>query len=451
MSTANDKSAARHTWAARWPRQLASVTASLVVNPLWLGIILFALAWAALSTMFYSPVQPELLLVVLLYLVILLLLYRPYGQFKKALAIWQGAPGCWIELSPNPVHLKPRTWLARQLKTPTFWRHFTYSLFGAMLDGLLSLTLIGCLVLAVSEIVSAFRPNMAVYGWTGSAMPAGVFGSIFGWHPMADGSFHFVAYTWMRVGDWLLGLVALAAFAPIVSLAAMGQVGLTRLFLAPSAAETQRRLTDVQTAKDSAALAEALAMSRIERDLHDGPQQKLIGLGFDIGTLQRRLESGSIEDAKTLAAAMKLRTDDVLAEIRSLSRGFAPPVLADKGLAEAVVALAAAAPVPTTVTSDLGADRLPDPVERAIYYAVSEALTNVGKHANASAAHVSLSHADDKVTAVVTDDGIGGATMTPGHGLAGLADRIAGVSGSLDIASAPAGGTTITVIVPVSR
>jgi len=266
---------------------------------------------------------------------------------------------------------------------------------------------------------------------------------------MTDGSFHFVAFAWMRVGDGLLGLIVLVALPLIVALVAMGQVGLTRMFLAPSAAETQRHLVDVQTAKDSAALAEALSMSRIERDLHDGPQQKIIGLGFDIGTLQRRLESGNIEDAKVLAVAMKLRTDDVLAEIRSLSRGFAPPVLADKGLAEAVVALAAAATVPTTVTSDLGPDRLPDPVERAVYYAISEALTNVGKHADASAAQVSLSQADGKLTAVVTDDGIGGATMTPGHGLAGLADRVAGVSGTLDITSAPDVGTTITVVVPV--
>jgi len=276
-------------------------------------------------------------------------------------------------------------------------------------------------------------------------MPSGILGSLFGWKP----GLVFDPSLWLRAGDGAIGLFGLAAFLPLLSWCAKGQVGLTRLFLAPSAAETELRLTEVKVAKDHAARAEASSLTRIERDLHDGPQQKLIRLGYDLAALERRLAAGQLADAQQLTAEMKVRNDDILAEIRLLSRGFAPPVLTDMGLGEAVIALAAAAPVPTTVFCDLAGERLPDPIERAVYYSISEALTNVSKHAHATAAQVRLDQADGFLTAKVIDDGVGGASVQLGHGLAGLVDRVAGVSGTLGIASEPGCGTTLTVVVPL--
>jgi len=403
---------------------------SAIVNPLWLGIIVFALAWAVLSTM-GSPAQSELLLVVLLYLVLLFLLHRQYAQFKKTLAVWQDAPDCWIELPRKPDNASSWRWTLSQQRPR---REFAYALLGAILDGALSLAALVWLFVAVCEIIGALVPTSPALAYLD--MPGGIVSSIFGWRPLTDG-YVYDPSLWLRFTDGVLGLVGLAAWVPIVMWCARGQVGLTRLFLAPSTAETARRLADVQAAKDSAAQAETSTMTRIERDLHDGPQQKLIRLSLDLDALRRRLDAGDADAAKQLAAEMKTRTDDVLAEIRLLSRGFAPPVLADRGLAEAVVALAAASPAPTTVDADLPDDRLPDQAERAVYFAVSEALANVTKHASASAAQVRLSMADGLLTATVIDDGIGGATMQPGHGLAGLADRMAGVMGTLTLDSEP--------------
>jgi signal transduction histidine kinase len=331
---------------------------------------------------------------------------------------------------------------------PQRWRELAYALLGSILDWLLSLAMFLWLTAAVCEIASAFLPGFAPFSRF-SAMPGGIVASIIGWQPTGNGDFTFAPQQWALAADAAVGLAGLAVFIPLTSWCAQAQIGLTRLFLAPTLADVERRLAQVEAAKAQAGQAESAALKRIERDLHDGPQQKLIRLGFDVASLQRRLDAGDVEAAKHLADDVKARAEETLAEIRSLSRGFAPPVLAEKGLAEAVIALAATTPVPTTVTCDLTGEHLPDQVERAIYFAVSEALSNTTKHAGATSAQVIITQSDTAVIADVTDDGAGGAAIEPGHGLAGLADRVASVDGTLTVTSPPGGGTTIGVTIPL--
>jgi signal transduction histidine kinase len=143
-------------------------------------------------------------------------------------------------------------------------------------------------------------------------------------------------------------------------------------------------------------------------------------------------------------AQSELRTG--LAELRELARGIHPAVLIDRGLEPAITALASRSPVPVTAEAD--EERLPPPVEIAAYFVVSEALTNVAKYAQASAAEVSVRRVDDVVRIEIADDGVGGADASRGSGLSGLADRVSALDGTIAIASPPGGGTRVHVEIP---
>jgi signal transduction histidine kinase len=147
-------------------------------------------------------------------------------------------------------------------------------------------------------------------------------------------------------------------------------------------------------------------------------------------------------------AELRTRNDETLAEIRTLSRGFAPPILAEQGLRPAIASLAAAAPLPASLTTELAGPRPSDEVERAIYFAVSEGLANAAKYSGATAAAITVRQSAAGISAEVTDNGGGGASLLPGHGLAGLSDRLASVGGTLSVTSPAGGGTTVRAEVP---
>ena len=186
---------------------------------------------------------------------------------------------------------------------------------------------------------------------------------------------------------------------------------------------------------------------RLERDLHDGAQQRLVSLALTLRLAREKLDAEPAQTALLLDRARE-ELDQALGELRDLARGIHPPVLADRGLGAAVEALAARAPLPVTVINRLPDRRLPEHVELAAYFVVSEALTNVAKHASALNASVALTEHDGLLEIKVKDDGVGGADLDRGTGLRGLADRVAPIDGRLEIDSKPGRGTIVRAHLP---
>jgi PAS domain S-box-containing protein len=186
------------------------------------------------------------------------------------------------------------------------------------------------------------------------------------------------------------------------------------------------------------------ARRRLERDLHDGAQQRLI---VSLMTLRRAAKDVDGDPAAPFLEQGIEHLELGLAELRELARGIHPSQLSEHGLAHAVALLAERAPVP--VELDVLDGRFPQPVETAIYFTVAEGLTNVAKYAGATRARVVIAVDDGVVTAEIADDGLGGAILSGGSGLRGLADRLEAIGGSLEVESPPGGGTTLRARVPV--
>lgn len=214
--------------------------------------------------------------------------------------------------------------------------------------------------------------------------------------------------------------------------------------------ELQVRVSELTQSRDASVDSAAAELRRIERDLHDGAQQRLVALAMDLGLARERLASGADpERAAELVARAHDEAKHAITELRDLVRGIHPSVLTDRGLDAALSALAARSPVPVDVQVELP-ERPPAPIEAAAYFVVAEALTNVAKHSGASAAWVRVSDrvatpdVPHRIVVEIRDDGRGGAEVHPGGGLAGLRDRVLAVEGRLRIAS-PDGGPTMLV------
>jgi signal transduction histidine kinase len=221
----------------------------------------------------------------------------------------------------------------------------------------------------------------------------------------------------------------------------------TRLFLAPTrAAELRLRVTQLTVTRSDTVDAQAAELRRIERDLHDGVQARLVSLSMVIGLADALIDRDPAEAHKLLVEARE-SSRAALVELRHLVRGIHPPVLAERGLDGAVRALAVCLPVPITVDIDLPG-RPDTPVESAAYFAVAEALTNMVRHSRAHAGSVSLRHAGGTLTMVVTDDGTGGADPAAGTGLRGIEGRLAAFDGTITLSSPPGGPTVITMELP---
>jgi len=187
---------------------------------------------------------------------------------------------------------------------------------------------------------------------------------------------------------------------------------------------------------------------RLERNLHDGAQQRLVSVALGLNMVAGRLEKDP-EAARTLLTTAQSELARGLEELRELARGIHPVVLTERGLGPALEALAARAPLPVDVAA-VPDERLPSSVEAAAYYVVAEAITNVAKYAHASGATVTMALSNGAATVVVSDDGVGGADPARGSGLRGLAARVEALNGRLDIDSPPGGGTRITAEIPLS-
>ncbi len=246
-----------------------------------------------------------------------------------------------------------------------------------------------------------------------------------------------------RVGGALL-LAAGAAAAPWL-LRAYG--GLARLVLAPSESSVlQQRVAYLAQTRQESLDTGAAELRRIERDLHDGAQARLVAMGLTLDAAGRLIDTDPVA-ARSLLIEARDASAKALAELRDLVRGVHPPVLADRGLAEAVRALALDSPARARVTGSLDG-RAPAPVESAAYFAVSELLANVAKHASAQSTEVDLRHSLGALRISVRDDGAGGADPGRGTGLRGVERRLAAFDGVLAVASPPGGPTLITMEIP---
>lgn len=256
----------------------------------------------------------------------------------------------------------------------------------------------------------------------------------------------FTVFNWALSGGgyfwpvWVLIAAVVAFAAHLLYLRSQG---------ADLRSEGERELTervDVLTETRRGALdVQAAELRRIERDLHDGAQARLVALSMQLG----RAEEG-LADRPEIAALVRQAREEATAanaELRDLARGIAPPVLSDRGLAAAAEALANRSPAPVTVDAMLGR-RPPPVVESAAYFVVAESLTNVAKHAPGARATVTIRLQADTLDVVVADDGPGGADLAAGSGLDGLRRRVAALDGEMELASPPGGGTRIEVRLP---
>ncbi|MGW0523474.1 sensor histidine kinase [Crossiella sp. NPDC003009] len=342
-------------------------------------------------------------------------------------------------LSPPPRR-NPYRGTVQLVVNPTLWRGIGYWVARGALSvvtGLLTFfTWFGPTWLIFVAIMESFHPHQTmvaapgfVHSYTGL-----MFFSQPGWQ------------FWVMA--FLLGGMLLLPLAPILVRAMTSvHLGLTRTMLEPkSVADLAERVQQVEERRSVAMQAAEAERQRIERDLHDGAQQQLVALAMKLG--RARGKHGQDPDgALRLIEEAHQEAKEAIDQLRSLTRGLHPPVLEDRGLDAALSALSARSPVPVRIRYYV--QHRPAPTIEAIaYFMISEALTNIAKHAHATKASVDVRRTGDRLKIVVTDDGVGGAKAGPGSGLSGLADRAGGVDGTLTVYSPEGGPTILTMELP---
>jgi signal transduction histidine kinase len=251
----------------------------------------------------------------------------------------------------------------------------------------------------------------------------------------------------------VIGLFFALTLYPVVRGMALLNTAFARLLLSrfgelrEQVAQAELARDTARAQKDAAVSAEAVALRRLERDIHDGPQQRLIRLAMDLGRAEQQFAHDP-EAARATVTEALTQTRETLDELRALSRGIAPPILVDRGLAAALTAVAGRCTVPVELVAP-GIGRLDPAVESAAYFVVAESLTNVAKHSQATAARVTVRQTAGRLLIEVLDDGVGGAAVDKGHGLAGLEDRVRAAGGEFEVFSAAGEGTAIRAALPV--
>ncbi|MFC9971671.1 sensor histidine kinase [Spirillospora sp. NPDC127200] len=336
---------------------------------------------------------------------------------------------------PEPAGAEDGVWqrFLRTVNDPATWRDLLWALAAPT-------------VAVFTAALPAFLILWGVWGWLLAAGFGRLIVSLGGseWYAFVHVSEGYATDPVRLAGTVLLGAAAVAiglGAAPRL-VRAYGLFG--RSLLGPT--EKSRLALRVDRLTETRAVAvdtSAAELRRIERDLHDGAQARLVAMGMSLGAIEHLLETDPAK-ARVLLAQTRESSAKALHELRDLVRGIHPPVLADRGLGDAVRALALDHPLEVEVTADLPG-RLEAPVESAAYFAVSEILTNAAKHSGARRVWADLRHTDGMLRISVTDDGRGGATLAGGTGLRGIERRIGTFDGVLALNS-PAGGPTIVTL-----
>ena len=249
----------------------------------------------------------------------------------------------------------------------------------------------------------------------------------------------------------IVGVVLLAVAASLSQLiVALHRAVVAGLLCTTNSQALERQVETLRTSRSAVLDVEASELHRIERDLHDGAQQRLVMLTIDLGLAGERIDTDPAA-AKQLILEGQEQAREALADIRQLVRGVAPSILLDRGLVPALASITGRGPVPTVLLSDLApGERLPPAAERAAYFVVTEALANVAKHSGARHCEVRCRREGSRLVVEVWDDGGGGARAETGGGLAGLTSRIAGVDGVFSVSSPDGGPTLVRAEIPVA-
>ncbi|GHF70489.1 histidine kinase [Kitasatospora xanthocidica] len=330
---------------------------------------------------------------------------------------------------PDP-HLLPErpgleAWLRLRYREQATWRELGFTLLAAFVLWPIDLAVVGCALTVPGYLIAAL-PLLLLDGEQVNVLK------------LAEVHSPALAALLGLAGLLLLPLLAY----PLAAVAA-ARAALARLVLAPGAQE--QRIGELVRSRARLVDAFEAERRRIERDLHDGAQQRLVALAMTLGLA--RLDAPADGPLAARLADAQREAGEVLAELRELINGIHPQVLTDQGLPEACADAADRSPIPVATRFDLPG-RLPAPVESAGYFAVTEALANLARHSGASAATVDGRYADGRLTVEVLDDGRGGADPERGTGLTGLADRIAVLDGTLTVSSPPGGPTLVRVEIP---
>jgi glucose-6-phosphate-specific signal transduction histidine kinase len=290
--------------------------------------------------------------------------------------------------------------------------------------------------------------------WFGLAIPFGLDAALYGASQVRRGRWRKFAIH-AAVSSWVCGTMILTwamagggAFWPLIPVGCLGMIlGLHAVLAAlwTGDEELVERVDELTRTRRGALDVQAHELRRIERDLHDGAQARLVALTMQLGRAEARL--GNHPEAAELVREARGEAKEAIAELRDLARGIAPPVLADRGLPAAAEAIAGRSAIRATVDAKI--DHRPPPVvETAAYFVIAESLTNAAKHAGPDArAHVSIRDGSDELRLEITDDGRGGANPA-GSGLTGLRHRVEALDGALTVISAEGHGTIIRAVLP---
>jgi signal transduction histidine kinase len=401
----------------------AWLTTVNILIGLWTGLLFFAvLGWLLPTALVLTPV----FLVGVPLLAFALLVSRWFGALDRGryrLVLGIDIP------SPHPDE-KPDGSVADRfrtlLRTPARWREAGYGLLRFPLSAVEVVLVTAAWLLPLGGL------TLPIYNWS---LP----------HNGANLGLFTVRSWWSLTLVFLASIVLLLNAPRMVRWLGIADLAIARRMLGPDLAA---RVGELERSRAAVVVSAEEERRRIERDLHDGAQQRLVALAMQLGRAKSRFTTDP-EGARALLDEAHTEAKLALAELRDLARGLHPAVLTDRGLDAALSGLAARAPIPVVVEVDPAAGDKPVPVVDAIaYFVVAEALTNVAKHANASRAAVVVRRLDGMLRIVVTDDGVGGADPANGTGLRGLADRVSGVDGRLHVDSPPGGPTVLTVELP---
>ncbi len=361
-------------------------------------------------------------------------------------AAWRGVARMergWMRVTlgvdiPSPYRQLPagsrfRRWRAK-LADPATWRDISYILLRVPLCVIEFLLVVGLWLYSIAVLL------LPVYGpllpLTDAVAVPNLRGQMV--------AVHTVRQSLPYAG---IGVVLLVAAVVVTPWVVRFQARVAKALLGPTAAARLAvRAEHLQASRARGVDAAEAERRRIERDLHDGAQQRLVAVAMTLGRARNKLDTDP-DSARALIDEAHADAKQAVAELRDLARGIYPAVLGDRGLDAALSALAARSPVPVAVEVDV-TPRPPAAVESTAYFIVAETLTNLAKHSAATAAQVSVRRRGNSVTVRVTDDGQGGAEVRPDGGLAGLADRAATIDGVMTVLSPPGGPTVVTAELP---
>jgi signal transduction histidine kinase len=363
---------------------------------------------------------------------LLLLLFVPLNEQLTNLHrhLSGGLLGVEIERPYARVGLRsPWRVLKAWANDPARWRDFVWTWMTVTLGWALSWIAFG-----LGLIVVWF----AIFPFLWAVTPGGTFDMNYGFIRLDTQGKAFFEWIWLAV--------AFSIWWWLEPILVRWRAELDRSMLSPSRTVLEHRVATVSASRAESIDHSAAELRRIERDLHDGAQARLVALGMNLGLAEELLAKDPEAAARLLSEARTVTTS-ALGDLRSVVRGIHPPVLADRGLAGAIQALALDMSLPVSVTIVLPG-RPPAPIESALYFATSELLANIGKHASAHRASIDVSHDGRVLRVVVADDGAGGASLAVGTGLAGVGRRLAAFDGTMGVVSPVGGPTVITLEIP---